>query len=173
MEVVFWHALACLLCSEVCAWACESWGVNPGVNQTHDLQVLVKLEEVMREALRRRAALHVKERTVLLRAFGQVLGRRDVEISQSVKVGPPQFAEVWKALGVPLTDQHCFALFNKYGQDVKGRMPVLVRGFCRWRCGGSQRSISDLCPRSPPLVSTRPSPLRTLWTLLCLALRGS
>ena len=148
------------------------------------LQVLVKLEEVMREALRRRAALHVKERTVLLRAFGQVLGRRDVEISQSVKVGPPQFAEVWKALGVPLTAQHCFALFNKYGQDIKGRMPVLVRGLCWCEPQVTPSRVyppafpSELCVLGtlapPPLSAAHcPHPLRTLWTLLCLELRGS
>ena len=40
----------------------------------------------MREALRQRSAMHIKERTVLLRAFGKVLGKRDVEISAADKV---------------------------------------------------------------------------------------
>ena len=83
----------------------------------------------MRESLLKRSAMHVKERTVLLRAFGKVLGKRDVEISATDKIDPASFAEVWKLLSVLLSPQYCFAIFNKYGQDARGRMPVLVRGW--------------------------------------------
>ena len=71
--------------------------------------------------------MHITEKTVLLRAFGKVLGKRDVEISVTDKIDSSSFADVWKLLGVPLSAQFCFAIFNKYGQDSRGRMPVLVR----------------------------------------------
>lgn len=38
------------------------------------MQVVVKLEESMRDQLRRRSALHLKERTVLIMAFAKVGG---------------------------------------------------------------------------------------------------
>jgi len=87
--------------------------------------VVAKLEEQMREQLRRKAALHIKERTILLRAFAKALGKRDVELVVGDKVVPEQFAAVWSDLGVPMTKEQVFAVYNKYGHDAKGRMPVL------------------------------------------------
>ena len=46
------------------------------------------------------------------------------------KVTTEQFGSVWKELGVPIADRHIFGIFNKYGQDKSGRMPVLV-GCCK------------------------------------------
>lgn len=49
-----------------------SGGCLPCVPASVCAQALSKLESAMREVLRRRAALHIKERTILLRAFAKV-----------------------------------------------------------------------------------------------------
>ncbi|GAX81084.1 hypothetical protein CEUSTIGMA_g8518.t1 [Chlamydomonas eustigma] len=86
---------------------------------------VVRFEEVLRHALHQHAALHVKEKTVLMRAFGKVLGKKYVDISQGDKVDTSQFTQVCRELGVQLSPQHAYAVFNKYGQDARGKMPVL------------------------------------------------
>ena len=86
---------------------------------------LAMVEEEMRRQIKLRAKVHITERVVLLRAFGKVLGKKDVEIQLVDKVTPEQLSAVWGSLGVSLSPQLAYAVFNKIGQDVKGRMPVL------------------------------------------------
>jgi len=57
----------------------------------------------------------------------QVLGRQsaaDVCLGDKVAVG--QFVQAWQLLGLQVTTALAVAVFNKYGQDVNGRMPVMV-----------------------------------------------
>ncbi|KAG2487374.1 hypothetical protein HYH03_013944 [Edaphochlamys debaryana] len=89
------------------------------------LPEVAALEERMRGALRRAAAVHIKERTVLLQAFAAVLGKRHVELGPRDKVTPDQFAAVWRRFGISLSSAHCAAFFDKYGRDARGCMPVL------------------------------------------------
>lgn len=56
----------------------------------------------------------------------QVLGKKDVEIGPKDKVSPTQFATVWASLGVSISRGYVDGFFNKYGQDVRGMMPVTV-----------------------------------------------
>lgn len=50
---------------------------------------------------------------------------------------------VLQGLGVGLSQEHAFAFFNKFGQDSRGKMVVLVSG-----CGVGSRPHCgvDLCP---------------------------
>lgn len=108
---------------------------SPGPPQTRPLpyQVdtaelapqLAQVEEEIRRQIKLRAKIHVTERVVLLRAFGKVLGKKDVEIQPVDKITPEQLSLVTSSLGVALSPQLSYAIFNKIGQDVRGRMPVL------------------------------------------------
>lgn len=86
---------------------------------------VAKIEESMRQALRQQAAMHVVERTVLLRAVGRVLGKKDVHISMQDTVTTAQFQAIWSSLGLQISQGYVDAIFNKYGQDARGRMPIL------------------------------------------------
>ncbi len=62
----------------------------------------------------------------LMRTFAKVMGRRDVDISATDKISPQDFSAVLKSVGVLVSEDVTFAVFNKYGQDIRGMMPVLV-----------------------------------------------
>jgi hypothetical protein len=51
-------------------------------------------------------------------------GHSDVAVSDKVDVA--SFVQAWALLGLPVTSSHAAGLFNKYGQDVRGRLPVMV-----------------------------------------------
>lgn len=55
-----------------------------------------------------------------------MLGKRDVNVTMSDKVTSQQFMDAWRELGLSVGQDLAYATFNKYGQDVKGMMPVLV-----------------------------------------------
>eukprot|EP00775_Hariotina_reticulata_P006916 gene6916-7132_t len=81
----------------------------------------------MRQQLKSKAAVHTKEKTVMLAAFAKVLGRHsaaDVGLSDKVTVG--QFVQAWQLLDLQVSAALAAAAFNKYGQDINGRMPVMV-----------------------------------------------
>ncbi|KAL6747740.1 WD40-repeat-containing domain protein [Haematococcus lacustris] len=84
------------------------------------------LEAAMRAALRARAQLHLPQRTVLLRACAKVLGKQEVELVEGDKMSSAQFMAAWAALGVQVSPDLARAMFIKYGQDVRGAMPVSV-----------------------------------------------
>jgi hypothetical protein len=57
----------------------------------------------------------------------QVLGRSghsDVAVTDKVDVA--SFVQAWALLGLPVSSSYAAGLFNKYGQDVRGRLPVMV-----------------------------------------------
>lgn len=56
----------------------------------------------------------------------QVMKKKHTEIGLVDKLKVPQFQEVWRSLGFPLPAKVVNALFNKYGQDVHGQLPVTV-----------------------------------------------
>ncbi|KAG2444303.1 hypothetical protein HXX76_001060 [Chlamydomonas incerta] len=100
-------------------------GVGPAPSTVALLPKVAELEEVMRDALRRAAAVHIKERTVLLRAFATELGKRHPELGPRDKVTQAQFASVWSRFGLALPPALTAAFFDKYGRDARGLMPVL------------------------------------------------
>lgn len=58
----------------------------------------------------------------------QVLGRPGpTEVAAGDKVDVGQFIQAWRPLGVSINSSHAAGLFNKYGQDIRGRLPVMVR----------------------------------------------
>ncbi|KAJ9530311.1 hypothetical protein QJQ45_023602, partial [Haematococcus lacustris] len=96
----------------------------------------------MRAALRARARLHLPQRTVLLRACAKVLGKQEVEL---VEGGQDEQRAVHgrlgsaggagggggrggerAAAGVQVAPDLARAMFIKYGQDVRGAMPISV-----------------------------------------------
>lgn len=72
--------------------------------------------------VQRKASVHKVEKVVLLAAFGAVLQQRGVDVGAKDCVTVPQFQEVWKALGIPVSGPAAMAIFNKYGQ-VRGVRP--------------------------------------------------
>lgn len=76
--------------------------------------------QAMRAVLKRRASVHIIEKTLLLSAFARVLKKRQVETKDTVRIA--QFQAVWKAFGVAVDDDEAIAIFNKYGQ-VRLRAP--------------------------------------------------
>ncbi|WIA35025.1 hypothetical protein OEZ86_003516 [Tetradesmus obliquus] len=81
----------------------------------------------MRRQLHARATVHKPERVVLLQAFAQVLGRSGhSEVAASDKVDVQGFVQAWALLGLAVSTAHAAGLFNRYGQDVRGRLPVMV-----------------------------------------------
>jgi len=56
----------------------------------------------------------------------KVLGKKGVEVGLSDRLSAAQFADLWRGLGLPLPVSVAGALFNKYGQDAGGRLPVTV-----------------------------------------------
>eukprot|EP00983_Pelagomonas_calceolata_P127793 1161445-Pelagomonas_calceolata.AAC.11 len=57
----------------------------------------------------------------------KVLGKKDVHISMQDTVTTAQFQAIWSSLGLQISQGYVDAIFNKYGQDARGRMPILVR----------------------------------------------
>jgi len=58
----------------------------------------------------------------------QVLGRSGhSEVAASDKVDVQGFVQAWALLGLAVSTAHAAGLFNRYGQDVRGRLPVMVR----------------------------------------------
>jgi hypothetical protein len=56
------------------------------------------------------------------------------------KVDVPGFVKAWSLLGLAVSTNHAAGLFNRYGQDVCGGLPVMVsmqlsswagKGICR------------------------------------------
>jgi hypothetical protein len=58
----------------------------------------------------------------------QVLGKKDVELGVKDRLSVDQFAAAWSSLGVSISHGYVNALFNKYGHNARGNMPVMVRG---------------------------------------------
>lgn len=69
---------------------------------------------------------HVCWLTCRVSTVTQVLKKKDVSIGLTDKVSIAQFCEVWRLLGLPLPANIATAMFNKYGQDAAGRLPVTV-----------------------------------------------
>jgi hypothetical protein len=51
-------------------------------------------------------------------------GHSAVAISDKADVAG--FVQAWALLGLPVSSSHAAGLFNKYGQDIRGRLPVMV-----------------------------------------------
>ncbi|GIL85815.1 hypothetical protein Vretimale_19546 [Volvox reticuliferus] len=99
---------------------------GPVGRATHELQPeVLQLEERLREMLRRSAAVHVKERTLLLQAFATVLAKRYTDLGPKDKVNTDQFVAVWRRFGISISNAHARAFFDKYGKDSRGLMPVM------------------------------------------------
>jgi hypothetical protein len=64
----------------------------------------------------------------------QVLGKRDVHVGLQDKLTTAQFQALWSMLGLDLSPNYVMAIFNKYGQDAHGRMPILVGAAATHRC---------------------------------------
>lgn len=56
----------------------------------------------------------------------QVLGKKDVHVTLQDTVTPSQFAAIWASLGLRLSSGYVDAIFNKYGHNAHGRMPIMV-----------------------------------------------
>lgn len=56
----------------------------------------------------------------------QVLGKKDVHITVQDTVTTSQFALIWASLGLQISSGLIAAIFNKYGQNACGEMPILV-----------------------------------------------
>mmetsp|Transcript_32689 Transcript_32689/g.92738 ORF Transcript_32689/g.92738 Transcript_32689/m.92738 type:complete len:986 (+) Transcript_32689:227-3184(+) len=90
----------------------------------HHQAQLARLEERMRKQLTAHSAMHKVERTVLLNAFAKVLRVPKIAVQQ--KVSTEQFMRVWHSLGIETSNIDAATVFNKYGQDKDGQMPVMV-----------------------------------------------
>jgi hypothetical protein len=55
-----------------------------------------------------------------------VLGKKDIELGVKDRMSVDQFAAAWSSLGVSISPGYVSALFNKYGHNVRGNMPVMV-----------------------------------------------
>jgi len=100
--------------------------------------VIVKIEHAMREQVKRLSPLHVKERSLLLNAFGKAMQKRGPMITHSDTVNPLQFGAVWKDLGVAMSQEQVLALFEKHGASG-GRLPV--QAFCEALLAGAPRAM--------------------------------
>lgn len=57
----------------------------------------------------------------------QVLGRAGhTDVAATDKVDLWQFTQAWSLLGVDVSSSHAAGMFNKYGQDIRGLLPVTV-----------------------------------------------
>lgn len=56
-----------------------------------------------------------------------MLGKRELDINVADKMSTAQFKAAWASLGVSITPGYIDAIFNKYGHDRNGLMPVNVR----------------------------------------------
>jgi len=57
----------------------------------------------------------------------QVLGKKDVHVGVQDTVSTSQFAQIWSSLGLRISSGYVDAIFNKYGHNSHGRMPIMVR----------------------------------------------
>jgi hypothetical protein len=55
-----------------------------------------------------------------------VLNKKDVELGPKDKVSVQQFIDAWRGLGVLVASSSAAAIYNKYGQDINGKLPVMV-----------------------------------------------
>lgn len=55
-----------------------------------------------------------------------MLGKKDVHVSVKDTVTTSQFTAIWASLGLKISAGYVDAIFNKYGQDAHGRMPIMV-----------------------------------------------
>uniref|UniRef100_A0A061QZA5 Echinoderm microtubule-associated 6 n=1 Tax=Tetraselmis sp. GSL018 TaxID=582737 RepID=A0A061QZA5_9CHLO len=114
---------------------------------------LAKLEAQFRKQLNAKAEMHRTEKTVLLDAFRKVLHVPRIAAQQ--KVSTSQF--VWFNLGVTVSPMDAAAVFNKYGQDKSGLMPVMV--FVEALLVGASRYLvkrSDRVSRGNPFQAGGP-----------------
>jgi len=97
---------------------------------------LQALEDRMRAQLKKRRALHVKEKDLLMKAFldaGAVVpeqGKAAIgprwSATEAARIRTREFCAAWAKLGVRVEDPEAAALFNKYGQDSQGLLPCKV-----------------------------------------------
>eukprot|EP00879_Flechtneria_rotunda_P030506 GHRR01033144.1.p1 GENE.GHRR01033144.1~~GHRR01033144.1.p1 ORF type:complete len:307 (+),score=82.64 GHRR01033144.1:162-1082(+) len=60
-------------------------------------------------------------------AILQVLGKAGAaQVAAGDKVDTSQFCKVWGLLGLTISNSQAAGLFNRHGQDVRGRLPVMV-----------------------------------------------
>ena len=99
----------------------------------NDLQAL---EDRMRAQLKKRRALHVKEKDLLMKAFvdagaavpekGKAAIGPRWSATEAARIRTGEFCAAWAKLGVRVEATEAAALFNKYGQDSKGLLPCKV-----------------------------------------------
>lgn len=99
----------------------------------------------MRRALTSRTKLHQRPEYVLYAAFAKAMGIRKVD--QYTKASIEQFVEAWGALGVRVPKRLALGIFNRYGQDVKGFLPIFV--FSSALLSGAARRLVSGSPCTP------------------------
>ena len=139
---------------------------RPYRRDTRDLGLEVAdLEKRMRASLNKRLALHRRGEDVLLNAF-RAAARTfpdphhppgTPEDAGGPRATVDQFVECWRRLKVDVPRHLAKALFNRIGQDVKGRLPWRV--FSASLLAGPARTLAMQAEQMPGPLSRNPARL--------------